>query len=163
MKYTTIVVLCLFMANSVVIAGSSSSDKNLSKLPKTAQKMIKSNFSKKTVKKVTSKNKTYEVTLSDNIEITFDRDGEWTKVDCKKSSVPNGVVPSKIRDYVKKNDKDAKIRKIEKDRRNYKVTLSTGKTLTFDENYKITRGNNASRNSNPQRKSTSNSNTKKTK
>lgn len=69
----------------------------------------------------------YEVTLSGNIELEFDKSGNWLSVDCSHSFVPETIValiPSKINDYIKENYVDAKIVMIDKEHGGYEIDIN---------------------------------------
>lgn len=81
--------------------------------------------------------RSYEVVLADGSKLEFTRKGEWMEVDCRYTEVPAGVVPSAIVKYVSANYPDAKILRIEHDRRDYEVKLSNRLELTFDKKFNI--------------------------
>jgi hypothetical protein len=60
--------------------------------------------------------KKYEVVFVNGEKAEFLKDGSWEKVDCKYSTVPTGIVPQAIKDYVSKHYPEAKILKIERER-----------------------------------------------
>lgn len=41
--------------------------------------------------------------LTDRTEIDFDKKGNWLEVDCKKSAVPEALIPVPVKEYVKAN------------------------------------------------------------
>ncbi len=143
LKYSVIVIACLLAFN--LTAASKSKEGDISKLPSTAQKMIKKNFSTKDVKNVKTTpgipgmgGKTYEVIFSNGSKIKFDKDGNWTEIDCKSSSgVPSDLVPKEISNYVKKNYKKYKIKKISVDKGKYQINLSNGLKVNFDKNFAV--------------------------
>ena len=47
--------------------------------------------------------KKYEVVFVNGEKAEFLKDGSWEKVDCKYSTVPTGIVPQAIKDYVSKH------------------------------------------------------------
>lgn len=111
------------------------------KLPNAAQKFLKQYFpdanvslAKVDVELVT---KEYEVLLEDGTRVDFNNSGEWIDVDCKFATVPEGIVPRQIVDYVVKNYPNANILRIERDRHSYEVSLSNRLELTFDKKFKI--------------------------
>lgn len=110
-------------------------------LPAAAQEFIKAHFPKSTVSfaKIDDElvYKEYEVMLTDGTKLEFDGEGEWKDVDCKYSTVPSAIVPKQIAQYVRKNYPDAKILKIDRDRRDYEVTLSNRLELTFDMQFNL--------------------------
>jgi predicted nucleotide-binding protein (sugar kinase/HSP70/actin superfamily) len=71
------------------------------------------------------------------VKIEFNGDGEWKDVDCKFGAVPAAIIPKKIASYVEKNYPDAKIIKIDRDRRDYEVSLSNRLELTFDMKFNL--------------------------
>ncbi len=141
-KSATIVAFCLLAFNLSAVAGGRDSQQ-LSKLPHAAQTLIKKHFSKEKVMKVDAKNsllnKTYQVKFLSGTTINFDKNGQWTNIDCKRSSVPNDLVPKKVSSYVKHNLKGDKIQKISTERGGYKIGLSSGFEVHFDKNLKVTR------------------------
>ena len=75
---------------------------------------------------------TYEVVFTNSTKLEFQKDGNWKEVDCKYSTVPTGIVPAQIAQYVTQNYPDTKIVKIDRDKRDYEVKLTNGLELTFD-------------------------------
>lgn len=81
--------------------------------------------------------KEYEVMLADGTKIEFDGAGEWENVDCKAYAVPAGIIPQQIKAYVEKHYPGVKIMKIDRDRRDYEVSLSNRLELTFDKKFNL--------------------------
>ena len=110
-------------------------------MPAAAQKFIKAHFpdSKISYAKIDDElvYKEYEVMFADGVKIEFNGDGEWKDVDCKFGAVPAAIIPKKIAGYVAKNYPDAKIIKIDRDRRDYEVSLSNRLELTFDMKFNL--------------------------
>ena len=75
--------------------------------------------------------------FADGTKVDFAANGEWTSVECKGKAVPAGIVPQQIEAYVKQNYPDAHIRKIDRDRTDYEVSLSNRLELTFNKNFKL--------------------------
>ena len=65
-------------------------------------------------------------------KIEFDKSGNWKEIQCKRQSVPDAIVPAKIKAFIQENYPDAKVLQIEKDRYEYEVRLSNYWELTFD-------------------------------
>ena len=111
------------------------------KLPDAAQKFLKQYFPNASVSlakvDVELAYKEYDVLLTDGTRIDFNNSGEWIDVDCKFATVPEGIVPRQIVDYVAKTYPDVKILRIERDRHTYEVSLSNRLELTFDKKFKI--------------------------
>ena len=111
------------------------------KLPDAAQKFLKQYFPNASVSlakvDVELVYKEYDVLLTDGTRVDFNNSGEWIDVDCKFATVPEGIVPRQIVDYVAKNYPNANILRIERDRNTYEVSLSNRLELTFDKKFKI--------------------------
>lgn len=114
----------------------------VNQFPTTAQQMIKQHFGDKkvAVSKVETDmlSKSYEVIFTDGDKVEFDGKGNWEEIDCRFSSVPAGIIPAPIMNYVKENYPDTIIKKIEKDRREYEVKLSNRVELSFDMEFNLT-------------------------
>ena len=110
-------------------------------LPARAKQVVNTHFRGKNVAVVTVERqfvgKSYDVVFASGKKLEFDRNGNWTEIDCKKSRVPAALVPSAIKNYVRKNYSGATIVQIEKARSGYEVQLSTGLELTFNKNFKV--------------------------
>jgi len=74
----------------------------------------------------------YDVVLSCGVRLEFDAKGEWKEVDCEPNQVPDGIVPTKILDYVVSKYADNYIVKIERDWYSYQVELDNDVELMFD-------------------------------
>ncbi len=110
---------------------------NPADLPNSAQVILKNNFkadvSHIKIEKNFGKIKEYDVVLTDGTEITFDSHGNWKDIEVRQNaSVPSSLVPKAIADYVKQNQKNAKITGIEKEKSGYEVELSNGVEIKFN-------------------------------
>ena len=76
--------------------------------------------------------KSYEVIFTNGDKVEFDNKGNWEEVNCKYSAVPAAIIPATIQKYVTTNYPDAKILKIERDKKDYEVKLSNRTELKFD-------------------------------
>lgn len=83
--------------------------------------------------------KEYDVTLDCGVEIDFDKNGEWTDIDCGHNPVPEAIIPANILNYVKEKHPNNFITQIEKKRNGYKVELNIDLDLLFDKNGNFTR------------------------
>ena len=77
----------------------------------------------------------YKVVFTDGTQIEFDSDGNWEEISAKTSSVPADLVPEKITKYIKDNFGGANVVELKKDKKGYKVELSTKQELEFNHNY----------------------------
>ena len=110
-------------------------------LPQNAQLLIKDNFNNLTVARVTFDadldDNNYEVVLSDSSTIEFDKEGNWTEIECEDCAVPANLVPEAITKYVAEKYSDAIIKKIEKEATTTKVTLSNETEIEFNDNFEV--------------------------
>jgi hypothetical protein len=76
--------------------------------------------------------KEYEVLLANRTEITFDSNGEWKEVDCKRAAVPDGIVPDHILTYIRETFPEEFITQIERDRHGTEVELRNDVSFRFN-------------------------------
>lgn len=77
----------------------------------------------------------YDVTLANGFEITFNANGEWIDVDAPAGvTIPAGIAPEKIAEYVEVNFSGYGINEIAKEPYGYDVELTNGLDLAFDNN-----------------------------
>ena len=79
----------------------------------------------------------YEVMFTNSIKIEFAGNGEWKEVKCKYSTLPEGIVPQPIVDYVGTNFPGVSIYAIDRGYREVEVNLTNGLELTFDSDYTL--------------------------
>ena len=79
----------------------------------------------------------YEVMFTNSIKIEFAGNGEWKEVKCKYSTLPEGIVPQPIVDYVGTNFPGVSIYAIDRGYRDVEVSLTNGLELTFDSDYTL--------------------------
>ena len=110
-------------------------------LPEIAQLLIKENFSSLTVARATFDadlhDKNYEVVLSDSTTIEFDKEGNWTEIECENGAVPAKLIPEAITKYVAEKFTGVDIKKIEKETDSIEVTLSNDVELTFNAQFEL--------------------------
>lgn len=110
---------------------------NRENLPPTAREMLDKHFPKAKVAMIKVdrhlfKKTDYDVKLTNGTKIEFANSGRWTSVDCRKKSVPETIVPRKIRRHVEKNYPGETIVRIAKKRGGHIVGLSNGDELRFN-------------------------------
>ena len=79
----------------------------------------------------------YDVVFVNGNGVEFDKNGEWTELDCKRSSVPTKAVPAQITKFVKESHPNATILKLERDRYTYEVKLSNFWEIKFDKQFNV--------------------------
>lgn len=78
-------------------------------------------------------NRSYEVILSENVYLEFDRSRDITEIE-GESRLPDSVIPEKIRTYVASNYPEQVITKWELDDRRQKIELDNELELEFTRN-----------------------------
>ncbi|MFT0508485.1 PepSY-like domain-containing protein [Bacteroides thetaiotaomicron] len=140
MKKLVFLLVCLFTLQTVARADD---DKpiQVTQMPQLAQQFIKQHFSDSKVALAKMESdflyKSYEVIFTNGNKVEFDKKGNWEEVDCKHTSVPvaiipAAIIPAAIQKYVTTNYPDAKVLKIERDKKDYEVKLSNRTELKFD-------------------------------
>lgn len=106
------------------------------RLPDEAQSFISTYFSTTNVVTVMKEGSgifaEYDVMLADGTKLSFDRNGEWTDVDCGHSAVPAGIVPEQISTKVAELYPQSLIVGIDRDSEGYEVELDNGIDLSFN-------------------------------
>lgn len=135
MKKLVAVVACLFALLTVAKADNDKAIK-VDQLPKQAQQFIQEHFAGNNVAIAKMESglfsKDYDVIFANGNKVEFDKDGVWKEVDCKYSLVPSAIIPNAISKYVAANYPEAKVVKIDRDKKDYEVKLSGGLELKFD-------------------------------
>mgnify|MGYP000941353213 FL=1 len=115
-------------------------------LPQTANQFLNENFKGVKILSVVEEKeglsgKEFDVLLDNGIEIKFDKNGQWLDIDAKAdtATLPDNLIPTAIRDYVKQNYANAGINSIEKEKHGYDVELTNGLDLVFDKDGKFVR------------------------
>lgn len=105
-------------------------------LPANAQAFLKTHFGSKKPSYILQDKEIlsteYKVQYNSNIEIEFDKKGNWKEVDGKSSKIPSSIIPKKIASYVKANFPKEKITKIELGSSGYETKLTNGLELKFN-------------------------------
>ena len=114
------------------------------KLPAKAQSFVKTHFPKEEVASVWKdiemlRVEDYTVALSNGTKVEFLPNGEWKEIKLRRSEIPASIIPSGIRDYVKKNYASSTIKNIKKKRYGYEVELTGDIDLEFNSKGKFLR------------------------
>ena len=137
-----LIVLALVLPFGVA-AAFAGSDKVISKgqLPAQAQSFLNEHFAGAKISYVKQDtdflDRAYEVMLADGTKIEFSNKGNWEEVDCRYSEVPAAVIPAPIVKFLSENHPDARVLKIERDRRGYEVKLSNRIELGFNNDFEL--------------------------
>ena len=124
------------VAGFTVSACSGERPGSFDQLPKTAQEVISQHFDKDNIAKITidndEKKSEYEVRFANGTELDFDQHGLLTKIKCKKTQVPDTLIPTEISAHVKTNYPATFIIEWEKEKKGSKVELNNGIELKFN-------------------------------
>lgn len=74
----------------------------------------------------------YEVCLNNGVELDFDMNGNWRKVDCYYMTVPKQIIPPTIAQYAGIHFSGQDIVKIDKKSYGYEVEFSNGLEVKFN-------------------------------
>lgn len=116
------------------------------KLPQQARNFLTKHYSGEQITSATMDkdlfDATYDVSLNDGTKVEFTNKGEWTEICSPRNGfVPVSAVPDRIAAYVRQHYPTAKIRKIEREYRNYEVELNNGVEMIFNKNFDLIRTN----------------------
>ena len=99
-------------------------------LPRPAQTFLEKYFRAQTATRIAEdyddREAMYEVTLSDGIEIDFNSQGQWKKVDGDRIPIPTAFIPAQILQDLQRRRPGDQIMEVEHNRRGYKLELSSG-------------------------------------
>lgn len=78
----------------------------------------------------------YDVMLDDGTHIEFAADGRWLEIESREA-LPRGIVPPSIVTYTAKHYPSLTIRRIERSRREWEVSLSNGVEIRFNRRFSV--------------------------
>lgn len=116
-------------------------NKKTSEIPANSKQFLSEQFPQHTISSVRDNDanriKGFTVTLSNNTEIEFRKDGHWKEVDGNGKEIPTALVVQPILDYVTKNYPKEKITKIEYSLSKIEIDLTNKIDLQFDKDGKF--------------------------
>ncbi|WP_431242850.1 PepSY-like domain-containing protein [Flavobacterium sp. P21] len=131
--------LTVYLIAGLLFGFSAIAQKNVIKkeaLPANAQTFLKTHFGSKKPSYILQDKEIlsteYKVQYDNQIEIEFDKKGNWKEVDGKNDKIPKSIVPKKIASYLKANFPKEKVTKIEIGSSGYETKLSNGLELKFN-------------------------------
>lgn len=104
-------------------------------LPAEAKSFIKEHFRSPVhhvIKEVERRKITYDAVLDDSTEIEFAESGRWTEIDGKGKAIPTSFIQKQILDYVRINNSNESIIKVEILDTGFEIKVSSGADLRFD-------------------------------
>lgn len=141
-----------FDVNGSYIGLEDDSDKtpvSTDNLPTLAQTFITTHFSTLSIKSVKKDEDSYDVEFTNNLEIDFDLNGNWTDIDANNNTLPSSIfslLPSGINSYLQTKYPNTSVEDIEKRISSYKIELANDIELIFDLQGNIWEDNNNSNN-----------------
>lgn len=140
MKKTIMTILAVAL---IAIAATADNDRAVSydRLPEKAKSFISVNFPDGRL--AYSKEERdfmevhYEVVLVAGVRIVFDRNGDWTDVECRYSYLDRKFIPEPVIAKVDGLYPGVSYKKISRERGRYEVKLSNGHELVFDRKFAI--------------------------
>lgn len=131
--------LTIYLIAGLIFGLSANAQKTVIKkeaLPANAQAFLKTHFGSKKPSYILEDKEIlsteYKVKFGDEIEIEFDKKGNWKEVDGNNSKIPKSIIPKKIASYIKTNFPKEKVTKIEIESSGYEAKLTNGLELKFN-------------------------------
>ncbi|WP_338840526.1 PepSY-like domain-containing protein [Flavobacterium ginsenosidimutans] len=131
--------LTIYLIAGLIFGLSANAQKTVIKkeaLPANAQAFLKTHFGSKKPSYILEDKEIlsteYKVKFANEIEIEFDKKGNWKEVDGNNSKIPKSIVPKKIASYIKENFPKEKVTKIEIGSSGYETKLTNGLELKFN-------------------------------
>lgn len=128
MKLFFLIFICIFFThlNADIIISPDN-------LPDNIKNFIKKNFNA-SIGIVQKDRNSYEVYLSNGLELEFESDGTWKEIESKLDPFDFNFLPSNIIDIIKNKFPNIKAREIERKINYYKIKLSNGIKIYIDFN-----------------------------
>lgn len=141
MKRIFVIVFSLLLGLSSCMADGKKEFVAVSDVPAAGQQILNSFFSDCKVAAVIKETELfeieYDVRFEGGMEIVFNAEGGWKKIDCRRASVPDALVPSEILGKTRSLFPESRIVEIEVDGKGYDVELSSGLDLKFDKRFRM--------------------------
>lgn len=141
-KIFLLAIAALLSASAAIADDEKITDLEPKKLPPIAQNIIRAYFPETQIilaqKKKSKVRHNFEVHLDNGTEIQFDKDGQWTLVDCGELPIPQRMIPGKIQMFLNEKIHNPEVKKMFKDQKGYyNIILMTGQTLLFDNQFRF--------------------------
>ena len=139
MKKLGLIMVSLLLSTMAIFADNEKITRDKSVLPSVCRNFISANFGQTEISHIKIESnllgtKGYDVILTNGVNVEFDKSGEWKEIEARHSSIPLGVLPENIADYIRKNFPDNTVISVDKDTREYEVKLNNDLELKFDRN-----------------------------
>ncbi|MGX8690576.1 MAG: PepSY-like domain-containing protein [Bacteroidaceae bacterium] len=134
-------ILILLTLLTVLPATAEDLEITFEQLPPKARNIVLKAFPDTKIKKVDMERRAslmqYEVKLAGGVKMQFSKDGSFTECECTKGTVPDILIPAKIRTFIAKEFPGRSIRRIEHDNKLFELLLDNGDELSFNSSYRL--------------------------
>lgn len=139
MKKLGLIMVSLLLSTMAIFADNEKVTRDKSVLPATSQKFLAANFTQTDISHIKIESnllgtKSYDVIMTNGVNVEFDKSGEWEEIEARHASIPLSVLPQRIADYLRKNFPDNTVISVDKNTREYEVKLNSDLELKFDRN-----------------------------
>ena len=135
------IAICFMVSCNMVVNASNDKPISVNELPVKAQTLLNNHFSNQKIMLATIEtgviSRSYDVVLQNGTKLEFDKKGNLTEVDCKQGTVPDLLIPQAIKNFLKDNYAKQSVKKIEINKNEYEVELTTGLDLTFNKHFQL--------------------------
>lgn len=137
MKRTTILCFIVMLLSALPAFAEADHDRPISigEMPAAAREFIAWHFPEEKVALAKMERDfpdvSYEVIFTIGAKLEFDGGGEWTKVSCKYSPMPDGIVPEPLKVKSEELYPGIPVIEVERERRVIELKLANGMELTF--------------------------------
>lgn len=134
MKKILLLLTCV-LSWSLAFAETADRKIKFKELPRTAQLFVQKAFPAQRVLEVEmdEDDHTYEVKLSGDIEIDFDREGRWTEIESEKKGIPHSALSERVYHKVKSAyPGQVRMVKVKRNSKETVVELSDGRKVKVD-------------------------------
>ena len=97
MKKMMFILLAFVMTMSMPVMSDNDRVITFDQLPAPAQAMLKQHFGDKVPLVITADRSDFNVMYQSGEKVEFDKKGNWREIECKRSSVPEALVPEQIK------------------------------------------------------------------
>lgn len=131
-----LLIICIAVVSVAAMAFCVKTDSN----PK-IETFVSTYFPQASITMTVPDGREFDVMLSDNTKLEFNRKVEWKEIDCEHSTiytvVPSALVPQQITDYVSQNYPNNTIVKISKGSRDWDIELNNDIEIEFNKNFEV--------------------------
>ena len=131
------IVLIAFVAMCFTAKASKDQVITYDQLPQAAKELLKKHFSNKVPLIVTMDWDDYTIIYESGEKVEFDKQGNWKEIECKRSIVPQKLIPNQIKTHVKATFPEATIIGIDRNHLGYEVKLNNGLEIEYTLNFEM--------------------------